>query len=82
MTYVYSLKTTSTIDSLTGNRFEWEIKHTATWVVILLGPIITLLISFWLSRTKRDRLNLWSLTRWHKSFQASRRSSAKVISTN
>lgn len=77
----------SSSPSWTTWSFNWNqarvgIKHATTWLVILLGPIITLLISIWLSRRKRDRANLWSLTRWHKAFQASRRSSAKVISTN
>lgn len=76
----------SLIQSWTTWSFNWNqaragIKHTTTWVVILLGPIITLLISVWLSR-RHDRSNLWSLTRWHKAFQASQHPSAKVISTN
>ena len=76
----------SSIQHWTTWSFNWNqawagIKYTATWVVVLPGPIITLLISVWLSR-RRDRSNLWSLTRWHKAFQASRPSSAKVISTN
>lgn len=76
----------SSIQNWTAWSFNWNqaragIKHTTAWAVILLGPIITLLISVWLSR-RRDRANLWSLTRWHKAFQTSLRSSAKVISTN